>query len=149
MVIFEKSGKILPEQDKTNIALEFTVPIGIKKLIIDYSYSPKLLEDEDTAYSLLEKSIEKYLEKEHGAKPQDFMPVKNLITLSLDENGNYRGAAHRQADIQHHEISESFASPGFIKGEIKSGKWQIVLNVHCCASEVNYTVKISGDEKDD
>ena len=147
MLIFEKTGKVFPEQDKTNIPLQFTVPSGIEKLIIDYEYSPKTLEDEKKATELLKKSIEKYLGEEYMAEPKDFMPVKNLITLSLDENGNYRGAAHRQADKQHHEISRDFASVGFEKGEITSGEWTLVLNVHCCACEVNYNVRITGEEK--
>ena len=146
MVIFEKAGKVLPEQDKTNIPLEFTVPEGIEKLIIDYEYSPKTWEDRGKAEKLLAESIEKYLGDEYRAEPQDFMPVKNLITLSLDDNGEYRGAAHRQADKQHHEISKEFASSGFIKGEIHSGKWQVVLNVHCCACNVNYQIKVAGEE---
>lgn len=147
MLIFEKAGRILPEQDKTNIPLEFKVPNGIEKLIIDYEYAPKLLEDEVKATKLLQKSIEKYLEPEYKAEPKDFMPVKNLITLSLDENRKYRGAAHRQANRQHHEISESFASVGFEKGEITSGEWTLVLNVHCCACEISYHVRITGEEK--
>ncbi len=145
MIIFEKSGIVVPGQDKTNISLSFAVPNKIKKLIIDYEYTPKLLADKATAYALLEKSIETYLDCEYNAVPEDFMPVKNLITLSLDENGSYRGAAHRQADKQHHEISESFASPGFIKGKIHAGKWRIVLNVHCCACKVNYNIRITGE----
>ena len=147
MLIFEKSGKVMPEQDKTNIPLQFTVPNGIEKLIIDYDYSPKTLEDEEKATEMLKKSIEKYLGDTYKAEPKEFMPVKNLITLSLDENGNYRGAAHRQADKQHHEISRDFASVGFEKGEITSGEWTLVLNVHCCACAVSYNVRITGEEK--
>lgn len=146
MIIFEKTGKVIPEQDKTNIALAFSVPDGTDRLIIDYTYGPKLLEDKNTAHALLKKSIEKYLGNEYCAEPDDFMPVKNLITLSLDENGKYRGAAHRQADTQHHEIGEALASPGFIKGRITGGTWKIVLNVHCCACDVNYSIKISAEE---
>lgn len=145
MTIFEKAGSVLPEQDKTNIPLEFSVPNGIEKLVIDYEYSPKILEDEEKSIAILEESIEKYLGGEYHAEPKDFMPIKNLITLSLDGNGEYRGAAHRQADKQHHEISRDFASAGFIKGEIKGGIWRLVLNVHCCACKVNYTVKITGE----
>ena len=145
MIIFETAGRVLPEQDKTNIPLEFTVPGGIEKLTIDYEYSPKILEDEKKAEKLLTKSIEKYLGDEYKAEPKDFMPVKNLITLSLDDNGEYRGAAHRQADKQHHEISRDFASPGLVKGEIHSGKWQVVLNVHCCACDVHYKIKVTGE----
>ena len=146
MIIFETAGKVLPEQDKTNIPLEFTVPEGIEKLMIDYEYSPKILENEEKAEKLLAKSIEKYLGDEYKAEPLDFMPVKNLITLSLDDNGEYWGAAHRQADRQHHEISKEYASSGFVKGEIHSGKWQVVLNVHCCACDVNYRIKVAGEE---
>lgn len=146
MIIFEKTGKVTPDLDKTNIPLEFTVPEGVEKLIIDYEYSPKIFDDEEKAEKLLEESIEKYLGDEYEAKPQDFMPVKNLITLSLDDNGVYRGAAHRQADKQHHEISRDFASVGFIKGEIHGGKWQVVLNVHCCACDVDYKIKVSGED---
>ena len=145
MIIFEKAGRVLPEQDKTNIPLEFTVPAGIEKLTIDYEYSPKTLEDGERAEKLLAESIAKYLGDEYKAEPQDFMPVKNLITLSLNDNGAYRGAAHRQADKQHHEISRAFASAGFEKGEINPGKWQIVLNVHCCACEVDYKIKVAGE----
>ena len=36
MLIFEKAGKVLPEQDKTNIPIEFQVPNGMEKLVIDY-----------------------------------------------------------------------------------------------------------------
>lgn len=146
MIIFETAGRVLPEQDKTNIPLEFTVPEGIDKMIIDYEYSPKMLEDREKAEALLKESIEKYLGDEYKAEPRDFFPVKNLITLSLDGNGVYRGAAHRQADKQHHEISREFASPGLIKGEIHAGKWQVVLNVHCCACAVDYKIQIAGEE---
>lgn len=146
MIIFEKAGRVLPEQDKTNIPLVFTVPEKIEKLIIDYEYSPKILEDEEKAEKLLAQSIEKYLGDEYKAEPRDFMPVKNLITLSLDDNGVYRGAAHRHANKQHHEISRKFASAGFVKGEIHSGKWQVVLNVHCCACEVNYKIRVAGEK---
>ncbi len=43
MIIFEKSGIVVPGQDKTNISLSFAVPNKIKKLIIDYEYTPKPL----------------------------------------------------------------------------------------------------------
>ena len=63
MLIFEKAGKVLPEQDKTNIPIEFQVPNGMEKLVIDYAYSPKTLVDEEKATELLEKSIKNILER--------------------------------------------------------------------------------------
>ncbi len=141
MILFEKAGIITPKQDKTNLFFDFDVPDGIERLIIDYSYSPKTVDDEHTAIKLIKEKM-----KQYGAdgKAEDYLPIKNLITLSLNDEKSYRGAAHRQADTQHHEISKGFADSGFIKGEIGSGKWKIALNVHCCACDVNYEIKITG-----
>lgn len=144
MILFEKAGTVTPQQDKTNIFFDFNVPDNIEKLIIDYSYSPKTVEDKQTAINLVKEKMKQY---NAGGTAEDYLPVKNLITLSLNDEKGYRGAAHRQADIQHHEISEKRADAGFIKGRINSGKWQIALNVHCCACKVDYNIKITGEEK--
>lgn len=141
MILFEKAGVITPKQDKTNLFFDFDVPDGIEKLIIDYNYSPKTVEDKQTAIKLIKEKMKQY---NADGTAEDYLPIKNLITLSLNDEKGCRGAAHRQADIQHHEISKDFADFGFIKGEIKSGKWKFSLNVHCCACNVNYKIKITG-----
>lgn len=145
LTLLETQGSVTPDDDKTNIFLEFSVPNGIKKLIIDYSYSPKTVENREEAIRLVSAGLEKYLGKDNCENPLDYLPVKNLITLSLDGNGNYRGAAHRQADVQHHELSETYASNGFLKGKIESGVWRVALNVHCCACRVSYSIKVTGE----
>lgn len=144
MFVFEKSGEITPNDDKTNIIISFDVPENIEKMSIDYAYSPKIAENTEKAIDIINDALEKY---SASGDPQEYLPVKNLITLSLDDSLGYRGAAHRQAECQHHEISNDFASPGFVKGEICTGKWQIMLNVHCCVCNVSYDIKISGEEK--
>lgn len=148
MLIFEKKGRITPLDDKTNISFCFYVPQGISKLIIDYSYSPKEFEDKEAAIALINERLAKYLGAGHSENAEDYLPVKNLITLSLDENGKYRGAAHRQANQQHHEIAAASASVGFEKGTIESGEWRIVFNVHCCACDVDFEIKVSGEEEE-
>lgn len=141
MILLEKTGIVTPKDDKTNLFFDFTVPGGIEKIMIDYSYSPKTVENRAEALTLIEKKMNQY---GAGGAPEDYLPVKNLITLSLNDENGYRGAAHRQADVQHHEISKSYAAAGFIKGEIEGGKWQLALNVHCCACNVHYSLKITG-----
>lgn len=141
MILLEKTGIVTPKDDKTNIFFDFAVPSGIKKIVIDYNYSPKTVENKADAIALIEKKIKQY---GAGGAPEDYLPVKNLITLSLNDENGYRGAAHRQADTQHHEICKNYAAAGFIKGKIESGKWQIALNVHCCACDVHYNLKITG-----
>lgn len=143
MILFEKTGVVTSKQDKTNLFFDFAVPENMNRIILDYSYSPKTVESEETALDLIKDKMEQY---GAGGKAEDYMPVKNLITLSLNDEKGYRGAAHRQAAVQHHEISRNFADAGFIKGEINSGVWQLALNVHCCACDVQYKIVIAGEE---
>lgn len=143
MLIFSTKGKVTTANDKKNLIHRFDVPENIKSLTIKYSYSPKTIENREKAVSLVRGCFEKYDERLIG-KPADYLPVKNLITLSLDENGRYRGAAHRQSNDQTHIISENFASPGFIKGKINSGEWDIMLNVHFIGCDVDYNITVEG-----
>ena len=144
MLIFSTKGKVTTANDKKNLIHRFDVPENIKSLTIKYSYSPKTIENREKAVSLVRGCFEKYDERLIG-KPADYLPVKNLITLSLDENGRYRGAAHRQSNDQTHIISENFASPGFIKGKINSGEWYIMLNVHFIGCDADYNITVEGE----
>lgn len=144
MLIFSTKGKITADNDKTNLIHRFDVPENITSLKIKYSYSPKTVENREKAVSLVRSCFERYDETIVG-KPADYLPIKNLITLSVDENGKYRGAAHRQASEQTHIISESFASPGFTKGKISSGEWDIILNVHFIGCDVDYIITVEGE----
>lgn len=147
MVTLDKSGIITPDMDKTNISFEFEVPDGVSKLDIDYLYSPKTVEDESVALNAVSAALEKYLGAENTADPHSFLPVNNLVTLSLDDPEGYRGAAHRQPCEQHIVIGDGCSSPGFSKNAVQGGKWRIMLNVHCCVCNVSYSLKISGGEE--
>ena len=147
MIFFEKQGVITPAQDKTNISFEFEVPQGVSVLDIDFSYFPKTLEDEGSAVDILSSALEKYLGKDNDQDPRDFLPVKNLITLSADDPSGYRGAAHRQPNEQHIVLAEENSTPGFLNREVSAGKWRVMLNFYCCVCGVHYSLKISGGER--
>ncbi len=144
MLIFSTKGKITVANDKSNLIHRFDVPENINKLIIKYTYSPKTFENREKAVELIRNCFDKYDEILVG-KPSEHLPVKNLITLSIDENGNYRGAAHRQDNEQEHIISADFASPGFIKGTPQAGDWDIILNAHCVCCDVDYCITVEGE----
>lgn len=141
MLIFEKTVCLSPADDKTNIPFDFQVPKGISKLIVDYSYSPKTLEDNAQALEIISEKLAEY-----GApgRAEEYLPIKNLITLSFDKNGEYIGAAHRQPNRQHIEISDSSAAPGLYKCAVGNARWRVVLNVHCCLTDVRADIKIQG-----
>lgn len=139
IILLEKRYTLSSDDEKSNVYLPFNVPEEVKKLCITYSYSPKILEDEKKSIELIKENIfrdagESQSEYTDYSK---FMPLKNLVTLSLlASDGAYWGAAHRQADKQYHEISEDFASPGFIRGRIASGQWTLCLNVHAFVTDM-------------
>lgn len=147
MLIYKTKGKITTANDKTNLTHKFDVPDNMRLLKIKYCYSPKTLEDREKAVMLVRNCFGKYDETIVG-RPADYLPVKNLITISVNANGTYIGAAHRQSNNQEHIISKAFSSPGFIKSDILSGDWDIVLNVHSISCDVDYTIEVEGEKKE-
>lgn len=56
----------------------------------------------------------KYGEVQEG-NIENYLPIKNLVTVSLDSSREYLGAAHRQSNKQEHIISSAFSSAGFLR----------------------------------
>ncbi len=149
MIIKEKSCTLRPDDEKSNVYIPFDVPEGINKLCITYSYSPKILEDKDKSIELIKENLIRDAGEDwtEYTDYEEFMPLKNLVTLSLiSPDGSFRGAAHRQADNQYHEISKDFASPGFLKSDIVSGQWTLCLNVHALVTDLCIcNIKLEGE----
>lgn len=148
-IILKETKKCLtPEDEKSNVFFPFDVPEGVSKLCITYSYIPKTLADREKSYELIKENLirdagEAWTEY---TDYEEFVPLKNLVTLSLCSPEGFRGAAHRQADNQYHEVSESFASPGFLRGGIIPGRWTLCLNVHALVTDVCLCyIKIEGE----
>lgn len=137
MILLHKEFQVFPENEKTNIAFNFNVPEATRSLKITFSYDPKVLEDNDRAKMLIENNIKKDAGEYADQYPlwEEFLPLKNLITLSLDDTKGYRGCAHRQDKDQIHIIREDFASRGFHKGVPEAGGWKAVLNLHGIVTE--------------
>lgn len=134
--VLEREVKILPEDNKTNIVLPF-ITEEAEAMKITYSYSPKISEDEERAKMLIEDCLASDAGEHRGEYPEweEYLPLKNLITLSLDSPEGYRGAAHRHDSEQIHILSKNAASPGFTKGKITAGEWKLTLNVHAIVTE--------------
>ncbi|MDD6658850.1 MAG: hypothetical protein PUE60_02105 [Eubacteriales bacterium] len=145
MILLNAKGKITLHNNKTNLIHRFDVPNGLKALKISFEYSPKTLENREKAIEEVKVCLEKYDEVFDG-KPADYLPIKNLVTLSLDANGRYIGAAHRQSNKQEHIISADKSSVGFIKTEIEQGEWDIMLNVHSVSCDIDYKIIVEGEE---
>lgn len=148
IIIKETETYLRPDDEKSTRHIPFIVPEGITKLFITYSYSPKILEDEEKSLELIKENLIRDAGGDwtEYTDYSEFLPLKNLVTLSLRSPGGFRGAAHRQDDRQLHEIGENFASRGFLKGKITEGYWTLCLNVHALVTEIcTCKIKIEGE----
>lgn len=128
-------GTLTPLSSKTHITYQFHIDEPPACLDIDFEYSPKVLEDQEASRLYIVEAIDKYVEpsvselqKNHWER---FVPLQNLLTLSIDDPESFRGSAHRHPPKQHHFVAESQASPGFIAGPLPAGVWKITISVHC------------------
>lgn len=137
IILKQTQTHLYPADEKSTRFIPFSVPEGVKKLCITYAYSPKILEDKQKSIELIKENLIRDAGEEwtEYTDYEEFMPLKNLVTLYLRSPEGFRGAAHRQADSQYHEISEDFASAGFLKGKIVPGEWQLCLNVHALVTD--------------
>ena len=149
IILKETETYLCPGDAKSFRTVPFNVPENVKKLYITYSYSPKILEDKEKSYELIKENLVRDAGEDwtEYTDYEEFMPLKNLVTLALSSSdGSYRGAAHRQADNQYHEIGESFASPGFVKSKIIEGQWSLRLHVHALVTDMcTCKIKIEGE----
>lgn len=147
-IVLETQVHLTPADEKTNVVLPFNLAAEAEQLKIIYSYAPKTLEGEAgarAAEACLQRDADEYRPEYPAA--ETFLPLKNLVTLSLDDPYTYRGAAHRQADRQEHILTETAASPGFLPGKLPKGTWRLVLNVHALVTPFcDCRVRIEAEE---
>lgn len=72
---------------------------------------------------------------------KDFLPVCNLLTLSIRYEGNYLGFYHQIGDEEEIILSQTASSLGFRPSAIVAGEWEIQVNQNYRLSEAG-TLKI-------
>lgn len=135
-LLLEKDLHLTPADACSHIILPFAVPHDFQRLEIRFFYSPKYIEDPQDVAEAVKDCWQKYLLPEdipEEVHPEDYH-LSNLLTLSLDVNGRYIGAAHRQSSDQLHIISAESSSPGFWRCPIEKGMWRAVISIHALAA---------------
>jgi hypothetical protein len=149
--VFEKAITLTEKDHQTNVKLPFVVENPASKLIVNFQYTPKHAEDQQ-AYSKVEQALSKYVPQEEQKKwgtVTRYLPLENLVTISLSYEDEYIGAHHNKATTQEAIISPAFSSKGFLKKAIEPGCWELQLNVHCVASrkiEVSVAIRLEEEE---
>ena len=118
VAILRGSGTLTPDAARRTLVTTVAVPEGMQALRCRLTYAPSRVNT-----------------------------IRNLVTMALFEPGGAsRGAAHRHEPTQIVEIGGSFATPGFVAGNIPSGAWTVALDIHCVMPSdvggVKYTLDV-------
>ena len=139
MKLLEEKYEWTPCDSQTDESFCFCVPDNIQQIRIRFEFSPGKEEDPAPCLPPIQEALNRYYDsypREMQPMNEDsFMPIKNLITISLDKDGVYLGNAHRWAPQQEHLISAQKASLGFVSPEEMAGKWHGMLHLHEILSE--------------
>lgn len=152
--IIAVEGKLTPLSSKTHITYQFHLEHALSSLEIDFRYAPKQFLDREASKPLILEAIENYSDPAwaelYKKQWENYYPLQNLLTLSLDSPSGFRGSAHRHAPEQRHMICPdgSKTSPGFIAGDVPSGVWKVTISVHCVVTpDCRYELLVRGTDQ--
>ncbi|MCC3372741.1 hypothetical protein [Cohnella sp. REN36] len=145
-------NEVGPSDARTHLRYPFEIREPSAALHIRFAYAPKTLEDRESARRLMEQSIAQYVTPEQRERALEnverYYPLKNLITISVDDAQGYRGACHRQDPEQLLFLSEREASPGLYPGPIAPGQWCVTLSLHAVVTaKCGYKLEIWTEEE--
>lgn len=145
MVLFEQSYQWIPEDTGRDVLFSFTCPSDVQSIFIQFSFSPGSECTEAICRQQIEDALTRYYDRYpreiQPMRAEQFMPIKNLITISLEWEGIYLGNAHRWAPEQEHLLTVEQASLGFVPPEAIEGCWTGRLHLHeiispCCTGKL-------------
>ena len=150
-LLLDRTIKIIPADNKTNIDIPLKVTKPFHALFIRTKYEPKIVADEEFARKEIEAGIAKYVPESARAEYgnwRDYLPLVNFVTFSLDYEDEYIGCAHRHSPVMDHIISPEYSSAGFIRHAVEPGIWNCVLNCHAVVDDVvTYSLKVYGADE--
>ncbi len=146
------SGELSHHSEKTHITYLFEVK-NLRNLKFQFDYDPKTITDEVQCKQIIESCLKSYTAlNQHEIEEvwSSYYPVKNLLTIGIDDPEKFRGAAHRQPKQEVHDLSEHHASAGMLAGPIIDGMWSVTISVHALQSQsCQYTLKVWSEVEHD
>lgn len=138
--LLEQAYQWSSQDTSSDVVFSFQCPAEVEELVVSFTYSP----GEEATREICLPAVQAAVTRYYGGYPQEiepmtaeqFLPVKNLITLSLAREGVYLGNAHRWAPEQEHVISCRYASSGFCCPVSMAGAWTGMLHLHEVLSPV-------------
>src|ERR1700730_10375170 len=112
-ILLYVEGELAPTHSKQHRIYPLQIESHLDRLLVDFTYTPKNLDDEIAARNLLQDYLPFYYDQDVHKLIENynqFLPLKNLLTISIDDTVGFRGAAHRHPNEQHIELSENEAT---------------------------------------
>lgn len=142
VVLFQQTLTLTELDNQQHKKIKIFLDQDYEALHIAFSYSPQEV-PKDLAIRVIEETLPQY-DWEKNLRSMDFLPLKNLVTISLACEGEYLGCRHNKETQQEIIISEKGSSWGFIPQKVCSGQWEIQLNLHCVQSGVTVELMVKG-----
>lgn len=134
LVLFRNEYCWTSEDAQHDVIFSFSCPTEIQEVRISFSFSPAFETEKSICLPRIEDALGRYYDSYSRAlQPMEslrFLPIKNLITLSVSKDGKYLGNAHRWEPEQEHVFTAVSASRGFVAPEKLSGEWSGMLHLH-------------------
>ncbi|MGG3574008.1 CehA/McbA family metallohydrolase [Bacillus gobiensis] len=147
-ILFETTSEISSNSSQSHLKHTFFVPKETTNLTVQFHFEPAQLDDNELGQKIIEESFHYYeLETENAAKRtlHDF-PIKNLLTLSIDDPDGFRGAHHCHKPTQRMTVSETNSSPGILNKQNSPGLWSVTVSTHAVVTEkCRFTLSVTAD----
>lgn len=149
--LYKAKGDLNPTCSKSHIRYSFYIQESYDSIKVRFKYAPKNVEDKDLSKKLVLESLKKYGYLQEGENTSeknldDFLPLQNHITISIDDPEGFRGATHRHDFNLELVLNEKESTPGLETRANALGMWDITLDLHALISEdCTYCVEVWGD----
>ena len=135
MTLLDITKRLTRDEEGRHFNFPFEVQMPAKELIVKMSFTPDIYEDREKSVEIIREGLLKYTGIFDEEKINNYLPLKNLLTVSVDSPHKCLGTAHRHQKEQQHYINKRKASRGFVPSEIMAGSWNITLSAHAIISE--------------
>lgn len=146
--LFKQKFNIAQSAHQAHLVYKVYVPKNVCEIEVQFHYDPIVeSEEEMIRKALAREGLSEYVIQENTT-------VNNLLTVSINDPQNFRGARHVSSKNQIIQIGNQKASVGFIAGTINEGVWEFTISCHGVFSEkmtgqitINSFSEIDGTKK--
>ncbi|WP_208585569.1 CehA/McbA family metallohydrolase [Gracilibacillus suaedae] len=152
-ILFQTKAELTQASIHSHLTYTFYVPEESEALSIDFHFSPDTLENNEAKQkAIISEAFTRYNllpeQNETDELFDKYSPLKNLLTLSVDDSNGFRGARHCHASTQHVLIAQEASSPGMLNGSLPSGLWSVTISVHAIVTDMcQFSLTIKTDKR--